>query len=872
VSLKRLQFIYVLAVLGWLGASSYAFAADPALKILHGHVPEVVSRLSALRALADTNRLNLAIGLPLRDAPGLDDYLARVYNPSSADYRKYLTPEQFTEKFGPTEQSYQAVIDFAKRNNLIVTASHGNRLLLDVSGSVADVQRTFRVTLHSYRHPNEARDFYAPDIEPSVDASLPIADVSGLNNYVLPQPKNLKMNAAVTPQSGSGSGGSYLGNDFRAAYLPGVTLTGSGQMVGLLEFDGYYAADISGYETTAGLPAVPLQSVLLDGYNGRPTTGADSGNGEVSLDIEMTAAMAPGLSKIVVFEAGPNGFPNDILNAMASSNQIRQFSCSWGWGGGPSTTTDNIFKEMSAQGQAFFNASGDSDAFTTGASSANGVDNRSLANAPSSNPYITMVGGTTLTTGSDGSWSSETVWNWGLSHGSFAGSSGGISSSYSLPNWQANVDMTANGGSTTFRNIPDVSMISDDVYVQYGNGITGIFGGTSCGAPLWAGLTALANQQADATGKSPVGFINPTIYAIGASQNYAQDFHDTTIGNNTWSSSPSQFFAVSGYDLCTGWGTPAGQSLIDDLVSFGSSTSNSQTNSLGVVSVTPASATGNVGGPFSSPACVITLINPSATSLKWTLTNPKAVSWLSISPTSGTLAPQATSGVTLNFTTSANTLTVGNYPVSLKFSSASSTTIQTVAFQLQVMPVLSVQPTTGFTASGTVGGPFVPATQNFIITNLGGISTSWKASSSSSWLTVSRSSGTLTSHGQASLTTSLNTKANKLKAGIYKATVTVRDKKNKIVQSLPFTLNIGQQPAAAPKIQAIASTAASFDLIFTVTPGSSYQVQYKTNYTQPDWLNLGNPVLAETNSIKFSDTNIVNNPQKYYRLMLVPGN
>ena len=151
----------------------------------------------------------------------------------------------------------------------------------------------------------------------------------------------------------------------------------------------------------------------------------------------MAVALAPGLSKIVVFEGGPYGLQNDILNTMAASNQIKQLSCSWGWGGGPSNTTDNIFKEMAAQGQSFFDASGDSDAFTVGSSSVNGVDKTSLDNAPSSCPYITVVGGTTLsTTGPGGSWSSETTWNWGLDNGSYVGTSGGVSSHYSIPTWQ----------------------------------------------------------------------------------------------------------------------------------------------------------------------------------------------------------------------------------------------------------------------------------------------------------------------------------------------------------------------------------------------------------------------------------------------------
>ena len=200
--------------------------------------------------------------------------------------------------------------------------------------------------------------------------------------------------------------------------MPGTTLTGAGQTVGLFEADGFYSKDIAAYAAAAGngRTNIVIQAVLLDGYNGVPTTGANSGNGEVSLDIEMAMAMAPGLAKIVVFEGNPNNFaPNDILNAMvASSTTVKNLSCSWGWSGGPSTTTDSIFKNMAAVGQSFFNASGDSDAFTTGASSVNGVDNPSSYNAPSSSPYITQVGGTTLTmNGTGASYASETVWNWG---------------------------------------------------------------------------------------------------------------------------------------------------------------------------------------------------------------------------------------------------------------------------------------------------------------------------------------------------------------------------------------------------------------------------------------------------------------------------
>jgi hypothetical protein len=648
-------------------------------QLLPGHRPGVVAHLTAKGVLPATNRLTLAIGLPLHDAAGLDDYLDRLYNPASPDYRHYLTPAQFTEQFGPTETDYQSVVAFAQWHHLIVAHTHANRLLLDVTGSVADVQAAFHVTLRVYRHPTEARDFYAPDTEPSVDDGLPIADISGLDNYTRPHPRSLRIDPAqalarATPRTGSGASGTYFGGDFRAAYLPGVTLTGAGQELGLVEFDGYYASDIAAYEAKAKQAAVPLQNVLLDGFDGTPVD--PNANIEVSLDIEMAIAMAPGLSKIVVFEDDPNVYqPNDVLSSIAENAQISQISSSWGWGNGPSITTDNLFKKLAAQGQSFFNASGDSDAFTTGANSANGVDNTSLANAPSSSPYITQVGGTTLTTtGPGGSWSAEKAWNWGLDQGSYVGTSGGISSYYAIPTWQAKVNMSANGGSTTYRNIPDVALTADNVRVYFGNGTNGSVGGTSCAAPLWTGLAALINEQAVAAGRSTVGFVNPAIYALGENSGYAASFHDVTTGNNFWPSSPGEFNAVSGYDLCTGWGTPEGQSLINAIAG--------PPDPLGVSPVTGFTAAGLVGGPFSPASQTFTLTNSGATALNWSISEIPA--WLTVTPTSGSLAVDQSTTVTVGLNASASVLPAGDYTSSLAINDLTAAVSQSSQVTLQV--------------------------------------------------------------------------------------------------------------------------------------------------------------------------------------------
>jgi len=343
-------------------SATIALTALAAPQLLPSHVSAAVARSQAVGRLGATNRLSLAIGLPLRNQEALKQFLAQLYDPAHPNYRRYLTPEEFTAKFGPTEQDYQAVIAFAQANGLTVTGRHPNRTLLDVKGSVADIEEALHVTMRVYQHPTEARTFYAPDTEPALDLAVPVLGISGLNNYALPRPRvhatRLDQRPHVAPNSGSGPGGTYMGGDFRAAYVPGVALTGAGQAVGLLQFDGYTPSDITYYESQAGLPNVPLVNVLVDGATGTPS--GSGGEVEVSLDIEMAISMAPGLAQVIVYMA-PNPSPfADLLNRMATDNLAKQLSCSWYIsGGGPDPVADQIFQQMAAQGQSFFNASGD---------------------------------------------------------------------------------------------------------------------------------------------------------------------------------------------------------------------------------------------------------------------------------------------------------------------------------------------------------------------------------------------------------------------------------------------------------------------------------------------------------------------------------
>jgi xanthomonalisin len=302
----------------WLVVSIFSLAFLPAhaaeRQVLSVHLPAVATNLPPIGRLPGSTNLDLAIGFPLRNQQTLSNLLQQIYSPASPHYHHYLTPEQFAAQFGPTEADYQAVIAYAQANGFVVTGRHPNRTILDVRGSVDVIEKAFHVTMRTYSHPTEARTFYAPDLQPSLDLAVPVLGISGLDNYALPRPLLHKISSPnrttnlAQPAAGSSPGGGYMGNDFRAVYVPGVTLTGAGQTVGLLQFEsGFYQNDITAYENLNGLPNVPVTAVLLDGYNGGP----GSANDEVSLDIEMSISMAPGLSGVLVYEGSVT---DDILN------------------------------------------------------------------------------------------------------------------------------------------------------------------------------------------------------------------------------------------------------------------------------------------------------------------------------------------------------------------------------------------------------------------------------------------------------------------------------------------------------------------------------------------------------------------------------
>ena len=420
-----------------------------------------------------------------------------------------------------------------------------------------------------------------------------------------------------------------------------------------------------------------------------------------------------------------------------------------------------------------------------GVNSANSVDDPNGYNAPSSSPYITQVGGTTLTmNGTGASFASETVWNWGGGQGS----SGGVSSYYPIPSWQTGISMAANLGSTSQRNIPDVAMNADNVFVYDTQGSPDVLGGTSCAAPLWAGFMALVNQQAASQGQSPAASSTrrfmPSAQARTPAIAMPACFHDTTTGNN-FSSGTHHYSAVAGYDLCTGWGTPNGASLINALAG-------------GPVWRPQRFPPGHLGlQRFCGRAVQSKFVGVSVDQcfrlgdelVAWSV--PRR--WLHVAATNGTLAGYSSASVGVSLTAAANALKPGTYSTSLPFKGLAKQVLQRVAVTLQVNQPLTVSPSQGFTAVGPVGGAFTPDSLTFTLANASASAQSWKLAktSTATWLTVSASSGALAAGGQTNVTVSLSSAAKALRAAVYSANVTFTESSGSIAV-VPFTLSIGQ--------------------------------------------------------------------------------
>jgi hypothetical protein len=645
-----------------------------------------------LGRLPGSQRLRLTISLPLRNEEQLATLLRQLYDPSSPNYRHFLTVQQFTEGFGPSVADYEQVIGFAQSNGLTVVNTFPNRLVLSLSGSVASINQAFQVTMQTYQHPTENRTFYAPDVEPTVDSGLPVLSVDGLSTYNLPHPmlKRANPNESVhSNTTGSGPGGQFLGSDMRTAYGGGTVLNGSGQAIGLIELGPYRLPDVLNYFSSLGQSLnVPIVNELLDVdgvCSGSPSNGGCD-DGEEVIDIQQAISMAPDASALIVYEGYGSG--SSALTAYtqaATDNVVKQMSISFGWSGTPGSEPayEQVFQELAAQGQSSFVATGDAGANVGG------------VGYPGNSTYITGAGGTDLNTnGAGGAWQSETGW---------IGSGGGWNTESPIPTYQSPVINSSNGGDPSYRNIPDVSAEANtDNYFCANGSCQGGIGGTSLAAPRWAGFVALINQQAAANataggGNATLGFLNPTIYAVGQDASYANTFHDIVSGDNANGTACTLgtlgcladgiqgFNAVSGFDLVTGWGSPDGPSIFDALFPVSTNANFSLSATPVVLNLTPG------GGGTSSIAVSALHGFNAATNL--TLTIPGAPQGVTATLSASSI-PAGGAAVTLNVATTSAT-PGGTYVVVITGTSGGLTQTAYVTLALPAFVGLTSTPSAG---------------------------------------------------------------------------------------------------------------------------------------------------------------------------------
>jgi hypothetical protein len=535
-----------------------------------------------LGAVAPGTLIPLSINLPVRNLAALRAIAAQASNPSSPTFRHYTSAADLKATYNPTDADYAALVAWARGRGFSVVTSPSN-LGIDATGTAAQIEQAFHANLVVARRP-DGTQFYELDRQPSIDLTVPLSGVSGLDNYVLPRPR-----AGTAPLPGL-----FLSSDLRTAYLGGgasfcSTLDGTGQSVGLYQQTGFNQADIDKYQQDNHLTGVPPVVVLTANDVVNSPTAAPplpvTGNletAEISMDIEMVMAIAP-RAQVVVFEGK---HPESILRVMADHREVSQISSSWDIGGNDTVTA--YLSYLAAQGQAFFLASGDHGAYAPAGSTCPAADltkfsagQASPPDAPPldarTSPYVTVVGGTALETDdATQAYTRETIW---------PGSGGGILTGAPIPDFQTGITLIDPEVSTVSRNVPDVAMLAQSVYIvtsecngvfpgaatgfkdQNGNlvgpcsgpvvsGKAAAGGGTSSAAPLWAGFMALVNQKGQSVGLGPLGSANPTLYQIGKDPaRYPNAFHDIGIGG-AFNTCEFSYTGRQGYDLTTGLGSP----------------------------------------------------------------------------------------------------------------------------------------------------------------------------------------------------------------------------------------------------------------------------------------------------------------------------
>jgi kumamolisin len=483
----------------------------------------------------------------------------------SLGQRRYLTREEYEGKHGASAKDLEQVASFAKQNGLSVVESSAARRSVVLSGTVEAFNKAFGVELQRYDHPNGAFRARTGEIYVPPELGGVVEGVFGLSDYPFARPHIAKFEAS--PGATSPAPTTFTPPDLAKLYNFPTGATGQNQCIGIIELGGgYRTTDLKSYFKRLKMSPPNVQSVSVDHGHNHPTGSPNGPDGEVMLDIEVAAGVAPA-AKIVVYTA-PNtlqGFLDALTTAVHDKkNSPSVISISWG---GPETSAEANFLQQfdqALQGAAALGVTVCCSAGDDGAADmrSSGWDGKAHVDFPASSPYVLACGGTRMEA-SNGQIVRETVWNQKtVVQDSFGSTGGGVSDFFPLASWQqdAGVPKSVNTGGRIGRGVPDVAGVADpatgyDIQVD-GNYVQG-FGGTSAVAPLWAGLVALMNESL----RKSVGYLNPLLYSAPISG----AFHDVTDGDNKVGAGNIGYSAGPGWDACTGLGSPDGQRLLNAL-------------------------------------------------------------------------------------------------------------------------------------------------------------------------------------------------------------------------------------------------------------------------------------------------------------------
>ncbi len=542
-----------------LASGSVVIAGDAGVSVAHATYS---GRLAADRPVT------IALLLPLADAEGAESFATRVSTPGDALFRQYLTPAEFARRFGAPEADYAALVTWARANGLTPGEVYSARTVLPITGSAAAIEAALSVRFNVYIT-GKGTSYFAADRAASLpeDLAPKVSGVAGLSSAVHFVPFVIvKPGSKSTAAAAAASHGGLSAKDLRTAYnIPPQTLPNQTQTLAVFEQGGFFPADVARYVAANKLPTVPVKARSVNNYG----TGVDDPQVELEavLDIDMQMAMNPAAAKIIVYEDGSDSFPVALLSslsAMAKDDMATTISISYGMDEDytlpAAVKAENAaLTQLAAQGQAVFVSTGDLGAYGDAPPGLHTTD-------PSTQPFVTAVGGTTLFVNSKSQYLAEEVWN-DLPVSGATG--GGISTYWPIQSYQSDVGPAGNGGSASMRNTPDVSaeaslLTGVAVYSALQGGWT-VVGGTSVSAPIWAGMYSLGSAASIGLGFPTPGFANPTIYKIAEGEGlYAvglRDIFDGSNGDATVYGAPG-YSAGFGYDDASGLGSlEAGDSL-----------------------------------------------------------------------------------------------------------------------------------------------------------------------------------------------------------------------------------------------------------------------------------------------------------------------